>query len=433
MKRVTHLLSILFLALMAACSSQQDESADTDTAVGTEAVAGEAHPEPTWRGVLKLTAEEIPFNFRYDPGAKSPMMTILNADEEIEVTEITLKGDTTVIQLPWFDSEFRVVVQENAIDGFWHNHARKNKNRIAFAATKGSHRFMEQPEAPSANMTGYWEVTFVYKETDTSKANGHFIQRGNALTGTFMTPTGDYRFLEGSMNGDQLLLSCFDGAHAFLFKAQLQADGALVGGFWSGDHWYEDWTAIRNAGQYKLPDPDSLTWVKPGERFAFSFPNAEGETVSLDDPQYDDKVVVVQVMGTWCPNCKDETAFLADFYREHKDKGLEVVALAFERTDEFAKAQRLLKRMKAAFGLEYEMLHAGRAGRETAGSALPMLNHVMSYPTTIFLDRNKAVRRVHTGFNGPATGDRYTRFVEDFTDFVLGLLSEDGGWQSSTS
>ena len=62
---------------------------------------------------------------------------------------------------------------------------------------------------------------------------------------------------------------------------------------------------------------------------------------------------------------------------------------------------------------------------EEAAKTLPMLNHVMSYPTSIFLDRAANVRNIHTGFTGPGTGDLYTRFVEQYTAFIEQLLEEE--------
>ena len=53
-----------------------------------------------------------------------------------------------------------------------------------------------------------------------------------------------------------------------------------------------------------------------------------------------------------------------------------------------------------------------------------MLNHVLSYPTTIFIDKKGVVRKIHTGFNGPATGEKYTEFKTEFEGFVGELIDE---------
>ena len=38
--------------------------------------------------------------------------------------------------------------------------------------------------------------------------------------------------------------------------------------------------------------------------------------------------------------------------------------------------------------------------------------------------RKGRVRKIHTGFNGPATGDKYIEFKDEFESFVTELLSE---------
>jgi hypothetical protein len=53
-----------------------------------------------------------------------------------------------------------------------------------------------------------------------------------------------------------------------------------------------------------------------------------------------------------------------------------------------------------------------------------MLNKVMGYPTTIFIDRKGTVKRIYTGFTGPATGKYYEKYQDDFDAYVLKLLSE---------
>ncbi|MBK6543609.1 MAG: hypothetical protein IPG10_20595 [Flavobacteriales bacterium] len=37
--------------------------------------------------------------------------------------------------------------------------------------------------------------------------------------------------------------------------------------------------------------------------------------------------------------------------------------------------------------MKYDILYAGSANKEIAGAKLPFLDHVMSYPTCIFIDR----------------------------------------------
>ncbi|HEV7383205.1 MAG TPA: TlpA disulfide reductase family protein, partial [Dyadobacter sp.] len=153
-------------------------------------------------------------------------------------------------------------------------------------------------------------------------------------------------------------------------------------------------------------------------------PDSDGKTVSLSDPQYKDKVVIIQILGSWCPNCMDETNFLAPWYKKNKGRGVEIIGLAFEHSDKPEVSNPKLKRMINRFGMTYPVLLAGTNSDEATGKALPMLNKVMSYPTTIFIDKKGKVREIHTGFSGPGTGKYYDQFVEDFNGLMDKMIAE---------
>ncbi|MEO1204430.1 MAG: TlpA disulfide reductase family protein, partial [Pseudomonadota bacterium] len=201
--------------------------------------------------------------------------------------------------------------------------------------------------------------------------------------------------------------------------------GTLVGDFWSGLKSHESWTAHRD-DDASLPDADSLTFLKEGyERFEFSFPDTTGTAVSLDDPRFHGKAVVITLAGSWCPNCHDEAAFMATLYDKYRDDGLEVIALMFEHSGEFDGAAEQVRRFRDKFDIDYTTLIAGSSDKTLAAEALPQLNHVLAFPTTIFIGRDGSVRRIHTGFSGPGTGEHYTRLTRDFTRYVEGLLAEN--------
>jgi thiol-disulfide isomerase/thioredoxin len=174
-----------------------------------------------------------------------------------------------------------------------------------------------------------------------------------------------------------------------------------------------------------LPEADKLTFLKPGyDKLAFSFPDLTGKMVSLADPKYQGKVVIVQILGSWCPNCLDESEFLIPYYNKHKDKGLAIIGLAYERSAKFDEAKLRLDKMTKRLGVTYDILLAGTIAKDNASNSLPMLNHVMAFPTTIYIDRAGKVRKIYTGFSGPSTGKYYEAFVDEFTSFVGKLLKE---------
>ena len=375
-----------------------------------------------WRGELELNDSTVlPFNFQ----AYSQNLDLINGEERIHVNDISLKNDSVSIQLPVFNSEFRCKMTDKTLRGYFYNYTRKNNNILSFNATQNSsYRFTEHPLSPRSNLSGRWEVIFDDEDPGSKMAVGIFQQKDNYLTGTFLTTTGDYRYLEGEVSGNKLSLSAFDGSHAFLFHATILENGTLRGDFYSGSHFHETWSAFRNDSA-ELPDAESLTFLKPGyDKLNFKFPDETGDSISISDLKFQNKVVIVTLTGTWCPNCMDETKFLVDFYSQFQSTGVEIIALDFERVLDSASVKHSIDKLKKQLGVEYPILFAGTNDKIAVAKSLPMLNRILGYPTTIFIDKKGNVRKIHTGFSGPATGNDYIRFKESFTRFVEKLISE---------
>jgi thiol-disulfide isomerase/thioredoxin len=385
--------------------------------------------EGVYRGVLILNENgpELPFNFSVTYKGKKPKIIISNADERIVVDEITIKGDSVNFKMPVFDTEFRTVFVGDNLEGVWTNHYRTNKNSIKFKATFGeARRFLFAPGKTNPVFEGKWEVTFSPGSDNSSKAIGvfHHQEQTDYITGTFLTETGDYRYLEGMKNRSELHLSCFDGSHAYLFIAEINGEDFIRGRFYSGAHWQEEWTALRN-DDFKLGNADEITFVKnKDEKLNFSFPDLKNKQVSLSDKKFENKPVLIQVMGSWCPNCMDESVYLSEIYKQYKNEGLEIIALAFEKTSDPEKAKKQVSRMKERLKIPYDILITGRTGKEKATEVLSSLNKITAFPTTIFLNRQHQVAKVHTGFSGPATGKEYELFKERTEGLIKNLLKD---------
>ena len=376
-----------------------------------------------WRATLEtMEQKQLPFLFTF---SENQVLTVLNAGEKVVFDDVTIVGDSIIIAHPIYEGIFKGVFTPDSITGTFIN---QSLNRaVPFKMKQGRKERFDVSAAPKAIVTGTWEAVFSPDtKADRYVAKGMFEQKGHKVTGTFRTTTGDYRYLDGSVENDTLRLSTFDGAHAFLFEAKVQGDTLMDGVFYSGNHFKEPFTARKNE-QYELPKADSLTFLRDGyEKLEFTFPNTNGEEVSLDDKRFQNKVVIVQIMGTWCPNCLDETRYFADYYKNNKNEQLEFVSLAFEHAPTKEKAMAAISRLKEKVGVQYPILLAqfGSSDKKKASQKLPMLSGVLSYPTTIFIDKTGTVRKIHTGFNGPATGAKYDDFVKEFEEFVKMLLAE---------
>jgi peroxiredoxin len=375
-----------------------------------------------YRAELKVQNDQVlPFVFQVN---SAQSVTFKNGDEEIITTEVSYVNDSVKIQLPVFEGYIKARMTKNRLTGYFITE--EKDRRQAFEAKISDAPRFSLKEGATVDVSGIWEVKFTNPDGLTYPAMGIFEQDGGLVKGTFRTNTGDYRFLEGAVSGSVLELSVFDSAHAFLFQASIQ-EGRMIGVFYSGNHYKETFIAHRN-DNFTLDDPESLTFLKEGyDDFEFSFPDVNGEMVSLADDRFKNKVVVVQLMGTWCPNCLDESKFLTSFYESYQSKGLEIVALSFEYVKTKAKAFANLERLKNNLNITYPLLLAqyGSTDKNLAQEKLPMLNKVWSYPTTIVLGRDHQVRKIHTGYNGPATGQVYLDFVDDFTTFIETLLAEN--------
>lgn len=405
------IILFVFISWMASCIQK-----DTDH-VSVLPVEGE------WRGIIHTLGQELPFNFKleYQP-EQQPVITLINGEENIRIEEATFKGDSIYIPMHIFDAAIVAYFEGNSMKGYWiKNYAKGYK--IPFSAIQGeTHRFFESPDPATVDVTGKWEVYFENK-SGKKLAVGLFQQAGNQVSGTFLKATGDYRFLAGEINGNTLSLSTFDGEHAYLFHAIIDGD-QMKGDFFSGKTRHDTWTATRNE-EISLPDPLTMTFLKEGyETIAFTLPDMNGNLDSLSNPKYSKKVVIIQIFGTWCPNCMDETKFLSDWYRKNKDRGVEIIALAFERKDDFDYAKSRIEKLKKRFDIQYSFLFGGKSDKEFTSKALPMLNNFVSFPTTIFIDRDGRVRQIHAGFTGPGTGTYYEDFVTDFNLFMDELIAE---------
>lgn len=407
----------------------QNQSKDTAAPAGQEGklLAGR------WRAVLQLdddpdpsTRLELPFNFDLKHTDKGYRMDIINADERIEVSEFSFPNpDSIVIKLPYFNAEIRAQINERRMVGAWYNFDKGDDYIIPLYAVYGdSSRFHIPTTDSTVNVAGKWEVTFIADDkSGKTDAIGEFKQQGSRVTGTFITPTGDYRYLEGIATDHEVMLSCFDGSHAYLLVAGMNESGDLNGDAWYGKHGREIWLGYRSDAP-TLPMEGQLSEMAEAQ-FNFRFPDLQGNMVANTDQRFAGKVVIVQIMGSWCPNCLDETRLLVELYQKYHQQGLEIVALAFERSPDIAVSRPILERYIRQTGIEYPVLLAGSADKKSASAALPQLNAVKAYPTTILIDRAGKTDQVYTGISGPATGE-YRQFVADFESKIQQLLKQSG-------
>lgn len=377
-----------------------------------------------WRLVISLPQASLPVQLHLAPDASEAWF--VNGPERVKVPQVSRLNDDWVLRFPAFNNTLHLRQEDDRLSGTLTLVKRGYEQVMEVnGAPDPGYRFSAEPR-PSDDVTGRWEITFREDDGTETLAVGEFDQLGARVFGTILTPTGDYRYLAGEMDGSELRLSTFDGAHAFVFAARLQEDGELIGDFWSGTKWHERWVARRNFDA-QLPDPYALTYIKEGYAgLEFTFPGLSGQPVALSDEKFRGKVVLVTLSGSWCPNCADEMEFLSAYYRANRHRGLEIITLLYEHFEDFERAAEQGRALVQKHAIDFDVLVAGTSDKTLAAETLPMLNHVLAYPTTIFIDRDGEVRHIHTGFNGPGTGEHYEQFKREFASRMDALLDPAG-------
>lgn len=408
------MLALLLLGLMNALPAQ-------------EPLPGAGPLEPRtgrWHAWLDSPSGEIPFSIDVGRVPEGWVAYLNNGAERIRI-EATHEDRTLRLHCTPYDSWIVAELTQGGVrmDGTWTLQRGEGEPRtMAFHASHGARpRFPGQGKTARSGppLAGRWSVDF-----ESGEAVAVFQEGPTSVTGTFLTTLGDYRFLEGTWEDGLLRLSCFDGAHAFLFQAHLDEEGNLGGLFQSGAHWTEAWAARRNEDA-QLPDPFELTALRPGATLAgCSFTTLSGQKQALDDEAFEGRALVVTLFGSWCPNCVDEARLLARLQRRYGPRGLQVIGLGFEQPGTPESQRARLQRFQEALDLPYLLLHAGTADKAAAARALPLLDEVLAFPTTLFIGPDGTPRAVHTGFNGPATGAAHERLVDQFELLIEDLLPE---------
>jgi len=372
---------------------------------------------------------QVPFQMERQQEKGKIVLYIINAKERIKITNVQTARDSLFFTMPAFESSFRLrMLFDGDMTGtyikgtagatqYWPLHAYANvKDR--FTARNGDAK---------NNISGRWDVSITRANGTIRKAVAMLVQQGNKLTGSFLTPSADYRYLDGIVSGDSLKLSGFDGDNIHLFNAEIENNHNISGGvFYNGYAGKETWTAKKNDA-IELPEAVDPTHLRPGEtKLNFTFNDLHGNPVSITDGRFKNKVVVIQIMGSWCANCLDETKFLADYYQKNRSRGVEIIALAYELTTDIKRSETSVSKFQKLFNVQYPILITGVAAGDDQKTekTLPQLTPIRSFPTTIFIDKKGNVRDIHTNFYGPASGEYYIESKNKFYEEVDKLLNE---------
>ena len=388
-----------------------------------------ADPVGVWRGVIKNNSgEEVAFTLEVEREGDKIIGSLVNGDDRTVSTSGSFVGDRLKLRYDFYDAELNAVIVGDELGGGFTRQWRKQTlvRKLRAARDAGAGDTARASSNPAADISGEWLMR-VGEEPKISLWRAAFKQQGSKAQGTIIPLSGDWGEMTGSFENNQLTLNRFDGINCRVFKATLTPRGALEGfvdfGLFDPKRKVvaERLTAENKSSVGSLPDPNNHTRMSNGaEPFRFSFPDPDGKTVSSTDERFKNKVVVVTITGSWCPNCYDEGPVLQEFYERYRAQGLEVVALAFEYTGDAARDTKQIRAFAKHLGVTYPMLYAGAV--DETEKKLPQLVNFGAYPTTIYIGREGLVKHIHAGFEGKATGERFTRLKAEMEALIRELL-----------
>jgi thiol-disulfide isomerase/thioredoxin len=361
--------------------------------------------------------DEIPFFLELPENCNTGSATLANGQERIPVA-CSRVGSRVLLDFPVYGTRIAAELDPGgALSGFWDRGGLQAHQRLAFKAMPldalDQHRRFA-PGAPSTsalNVSGIWRMTF-----DTyGPAKGVFEQDASGVVrGTIDVPSdyGDFRFLAGEIEGTDALLSTFDGGHASLLRARVDGRGRLVGEFINTDGPRDSFAAERS-DDFEIVDPLQQVRVISTERRLDFAP--------LSSPRYSGKPVILEVFGTWCPNCNDLAPLLTDLYETHHREGLEMLGVAYELSDDASHNRDRLAAYRAKYRMDWEVVAASDVpGDLFSGPA--RLSSIEGVPLTIFLNRDRTIHAIYAGFRGPATGATHDQTTETFRRLTREIL-----------
>ena len=399
-----------------------------------------------WDASLNNSTEEVPFRLEIKSDKGKLSATVWNGPEPWPFTNAKFEDGQLTARFEQYDGTLTAKVQDGKLVGEYFRPYAKGIVHYALQAERPKPE--PAPIADGVNLTsGTWIAntivngSFLYKlvsdkQTVAESGEADFTtvtkpSRENAITGTLIPVSGDSGLLAGHGiswgRSDNFVLSRFDGIHVMLLKGTVFHDGTIKGIYESGKTARLTFTATRKEAAKKEDqpeDPFTLTKVKdPKEPFQFSAPDPRsGKPVSASDPEFKNKVIIVDIMGTWCPNCHDEEPLLVDLYNRYHKDGLEIVSLAYEYTDDAKQNARQIEVFRKKYNVPYPILIAGTTDDGQIAKTLPQLVNFGAYPTTIFVGRDGRVSKIHAGYTGPATGERFNQVQKEMDQIVRDLL-----------
>jgi len=237
------------------------------------------------------------------------------------------------------------------------------------------------------------------------------------LAGLLFLGTGNIIYLAGNGRGGAAVLTGFDGTSGYRLELAFGADRARARGKFFGGHrldWREALTATRGADFALAVQPKA---TRPGVKIGLP---DRPELAALEPGP-----LVVEIAGSWCSTCRNAAPFLVELYREYQPRGLHMVSLLYEFSDDRALDAAQAETFKKTYGVTWpvvpipgsiddisEILPSGLTGINPAG-----------FPITLFLAPDRTLVAFHVGFPAADATAEFRRVVAEFRANIDTLLA----------
>ncbi|HZP22172.1 MAG TPA: TlpA disulfide reductase family protein [Terriglobales bacterium] len=410
--------------------------------VGAVSLIAQTTPPPIglWQGTIQSRAGIVTFQIEVTKQAGGTLQaTLINATDRQPFSSAEWSNGTLTLRMNYYDGVLTLhSVAADSMEGEYSRQTSKGVVHIPVSLAP-RHELAAGKPWTGPSLAGDWVFTWPSESGAEKTTRASFQQQKDTsgpdrvpVTGTIQPVSGDTGLLHGVVTATpdgktHFHLSRFDGIHVMAIDGDFQPDGSLKGQQ-GGIKGLEDFTAVR-ATDAKTANPnalaETLTHVKdPSEPFRFSGVDASGKTVTQDSPEFKGKPLIVDIFGTWCPNCHDEAPVLEKLYQKYHNEGLEIVGVAYEYVDDTPRNLKQIAIYREKFGITFPLLLSGTTDEGQIARTLPQLVGFGAFPTSIFIDRNGHVRQILAGFTGPSTGEKYQEVQQRMDELVREIVAK---------
>jgi thiol-disulfide isomerase/thioredoxin len=424
-REVEHEAHIPMTSPVAAASHDAGDAGDA----GAASDAGAADRGPTWyRAVVRATdGVEVPF-FLGVPAPNAPGQAVFKVGGHEVRSAATFDGKTLNVPLTVHQTAVEGTVdQDGVLRGTFSTSwrawgassipltatpvAAPTTSTLATVGPEGDAIDLRQPHS-------VWRLAM----TDSGVAKLVVDQAApGELAGLMFLDTGNIIYLAGNGRRDAIALTGFDGTSGYRLELTLAADRAHARGKFFGGHrldWRETLTATRGP-EFTLAAQPKMT--RPGTKIGL--PNLP-ELAALEGGPLRGPLLV-EIAGSWCSTCRNIAPFLVELYREYQPRGLHMVSLLYEFSDDRVLDAAQAETFKKTYGVTWPVVPISGSiddFAEILPRGLRSINPA-GFPITLFLAPDRSLVAFHVGFPAADSAAEFRRVTAELRANVETLLT----------